>query len=44
MLEGCMDDEIHMIRNEKIDEISKVINRDFDRLLDLQEEEKESIE
>lgn len=37
-LEGCMDPELHMIQNEKIDEISKVINEDFDRLLDLQEE------
>ena len=33
-----MDPELHMIQNEKIDEISKVINEDFDRLLDLQEE------
>lgn len=39
MVENCMDDEIHMIQNEKIDEISKVINYDFDRLLDLQEGE-----
>lgn len=31
-----MDEEIHMIQNEKIDEISKVINDDFERLLDLQ--------
>lgn len=36
MVESCMDAEIHMIENERIDEISKVINQDFDRLLDLQ--------
>lgn len=35
-IEACMDEEIHMIQNEKIDEISKVINEDFDQLLDLQ--------
>lgn len=35
-IENCMDEEIHMIQNEKIDEISKVINDDFERLLDLQ--------
>ena len=31
-----MDSEIHMIQNEKIDEISRVINNDFDELLELQ--------
>ena len=31
-----MDMEIHMIQNERIDEISKVINYDFDELLKLQ--------
>ena len=31
-----MDADIHMIQNEKIDEISKVINEDFERLLELQ--------
>lgn len=36
LVENCMDEEVHMIQNEKIDEISKVINNDFDRLLDLQ--------
>ena len=36
MAENCMDAEIHMICNERIDEISKVINDDFDMLLELQ--------
>ncbi len=31
-IENCMDSEIHMIQNERIDEISKVINDDFDKL------------
>ena len=35
-IENCMDDELHMIQNEKIDEISKTINSDFDQLLELQ--------
>ena len=35
-IENCMDADIHMIQNEKIDEISKVINEDFERLLELQ--------
>lgn len=35
-VENCMDTEIHMIQNERIDEISKVINEEFDRLLNLQ--------
>ncbi len=39
MVENCMDWEIHMIQNEKIDEISEVINHDFDKLLELQETE-----
>lgn len=34
-VETCMDEEIHLIQNEKIDEISKVINRDFDKMFDL---------
>lgn len=34
--ENCMDAETHMIQNERIDEISKVINTEFDQLLDLQ--------
>ena len=37
-IENCMDSEIHMIENERIDEISKVINHDFDRMLELQDE------
>ena len=40
-VENCMDTEMHMIQNEKIDEISKVINSEFDELLDLQETEEE---
>lgn len=36
-VENCMDAEIHMIQNERIDEISKVINEEFDKLLDLQD-------
>ena len=32
-----MDSEIHMIQNERIDEISRVINDEFDRILDLQD-------
>lgn len=34
-LESCIDSEIKLIQNEKIDEISKVINQDFDRLFDI---------
>lgn len=37
MVETCMDRDIHMIQNEKIDEISNVINHDFDELMLLQE-------
>ncbi len=40
-IEECMDDECHLIQNEKIDEISKTINQDFDLLMDLQIEEEE---
>ncbi len=36
IVENCMDSEIHMIQNERIDEISKVINQEFDELLALQ--------
>ena len=36
-IDNCMDPEIHMIQNERIDEISKVINNDFDKLLELQD-------
>lgn len=35
-IEECVDSEICLIQNEKIDEISKVINQDFDQLFDLQ--------
>ena len=38
-IEKCMDSEIHMIQNERIDEISKVINDDFEKLLELQDAE-----
>lgn len=40
-IDNCMDDDIHMIMNERIDEISKVINDDFDRLLELHNLEQE---
>lgn len=42
-IENCMDSEIHMIQNERIDEISKVINDDFDKLLELQDIDAESV-
>ena len=42
-IEKCMDSEIHMIQNEKIDEISKVINDDFEKLLGLQDTDTESV-
>ncbi len=42
-IENCMDPEIHMIQNERIDEISKVINHDFDKLLELQHANEESV-
>lgn len=42
-VENCMDEEIHMIQNEKIDEISKVINWEFDELLSLQDTEEKGI-
>ncbi|MCI8995343.1 MAG: AAA family ATPase [Lachnospiraceae bacterium] len=41
-IENCMDTEVHMIQNERIDEISKVINQDFDELLELWNTEEES--
>ncbi|MDE7312863.1 MAG: ATP-binding protein [Eubacterium sp.] len=43
MLDNCMDSEIHMIQNERIDEISTVINQDFDKLLDLQQTEEKGV-
>jgi len=42
-VENCIDQEIHMIQNEKIDEVSKVINNEFDKLLDLQNADRESV-
>ena len=42
-LKIVMDADIHMIQNEKIDEISKVINEDFERLLELQTTNEESV-
>lgn len=42
-IENCMDSDIHMIQNERIDEISKVINEDFDTLLELQNTDEESV-
>lgn len=38
-IEECMDTELQLIQNEKIDEISQVINQDFDDLLDMQNDE-----
>ena len=38
-----MDGEIHMIQNERIDEISKVINQDFDKLLELENTDEGSV-
>ena len=38
-IENSMDAEIGLIQNEKIDEISKVINTDFDKLLELHTDE-----
>ena len=34
-VDGCMDRDINMIQNERIDAISGVINSDYDRLFDL---------
>ena len=39
--ENCMDRELHMIQNERIDEISKEINDEFERLLGLQDTDEE---
>lgn len=35
-IEDCRDQELQLIQNEKIDEISHVINHDFDTLLEIQ--------
>lgn len=43
VIENCIDPEIHMIQNERIDDISKVINNDFDRLLELQNTVEEGV-
>ena len=42
-VENCMDTVVHMIQNERIDEISKVINNDFDELLRLQDADEEGV-
>lgn len=34
-VETCIDEEIHLIQNERIDEISKSINEDFDSLFEM---------
>ena len=44
IIENCMDLEIHMIQNERIDEISKVINYDFDRMLELEDDTESVVE
>jgi hypothetical protein len=41
-LEDCMDRELHLIQNEKIDEISDVINQDYDYLFELRHGEEMS--
>lgn len=42
-IEECMDLSIGMIQNEKIDEISKAINSDFEELLYLQDDEEGTV-
>jgi len=34
----CMDSELNLIQNERIDEISKTINREYDKLFDIKNE------
>ena len=34
-----MDHELHLIQNERIDEISQVINEEYDKLFDLNYDE-----
>lgn len=41
IVENCLDDEIKLIQNEKIDSISKTINNDYDKLFDLMYEDEE---
>jgi hypothetical protein len=40
-LEDCMDGDMNLIQNEKIDEISDVINQEYDRLFELHLEPEE---
>lgn len=35
VIENCVDPDINLIQNEKIDEISQVINQDFDKIFEL---------
>lgn len=35
--QDCLDSEVHMIENERIDEISNVINHDFESMLEIQQ-------
>jgi len=35
-IEYCMDPELNLIENERIDEISKTINKEYDQLFDIQ--------
>lgn len=37
--EDCMDSEMHLIQNERIDEISHVVNQEYDQLFDIQLED-----
>lgn len=39
MIEDCMDHKLHLVQNEKIDEISQVINEEYDKLFDLNYDE-----
>lgn len=39
--ENCMDEDINLIQNEKIDEISQTINADFDSLFEIQSMDEE---
>ena len=43
-VENCMDAEMHMIQNERNDEISQVINREFDELLELQNADEKGVD
>ena len=37
--ENCVDKELHLIQNERIDEISKTINADYDKLFAIELEQ-----